>query len=152
MTLERSSPLDARAIRTRQGQEAVSYYERVQELGILDPEKRDFLLSLGSSLRNLGRAKDAVALLAEANDQYPGSPDILAFLSGNALSRSSRPRSRDNVGCRPPRRAARRLRVICSRSVGVSSGTRQRRLPRGMNRAIDCSGNVVECGGRDERC
>ena len=72
--------------------EAVRYYERAWALGVPEPERRGFLVGFGSTLRNVGRADEAVALLAEAVQAYPDYPALHAFLS-LALFSAGHPRA-----------------------------------------------------------
>lgn len=62
-------------------QDAIRYYERAWALGIPTFERRNFLLGFGSTLRNVGRAREAVAILRDAVEEYPRSPELLAFLA-----------------------------------------------------------------------
>ncbi len=57
-----------------QGQEgaAIPYYERAISLGGLSRDLHAYgLIQLGSSLRNVGRAEEAVTLLTEAERRFP---------------------------------------------------------------------------------
>ncbi len=61
--------------------DAIVYYERAWELGVPADERPGFLVGLGSTLRNVGRADDAVARLAEATLDYPDHAPLRAFLA-----------------------------------------------------------------------
>ncbi len=78
----------------RRGDErgAIRYYERAWARGVPEAERRGFLVGFGSTLRNVGRADDAVALLAAAVAADPGYPPLRAFLS-LALFSSGHPRA-----------------------------------------------------------
>jgi tetratricopeptide (TPR) repeat protein len=66
--------------------DAVRYYERVLELGVPGHAKRRFYVGYGSTLRNVGRADDAVAILGQALVDEPNYPPYSAFLSLALLS------------------------------------------------------------------
>jgi tetratricopeptide (TPR) repeat protein len=72
--------------------EAVRYYERAWALGVPEPGRRGFIVGFGSTLRNVGRADEAVALLADAVQAYPDYPALHAFLS-LALFSAGHPRA-----------------------------------------------------------
>lgn len=61
--------------------EAIAYYERAWELGVPESERPGFLVGFGSTLRNVGRAEEAVARLAEATAAYPDDAALRAFLA-----------------------------------------------------------------------
>ena len=61
--------------------EAVGYYQRAFELGGPPDDRAGFLLGFGSTLRNVGRADDAVAVLAEAVAEFPDHAALRAFLA-----------------------------------------------------------------------
>jgi Flp pilus assembly protein TadD len=60
---------------------AIRHYERAWQLGVPEPQRRRFLVGFGSTLRNVGRADDAVAILAQAAQDYPEYPALRAFLA-----------------------------------------------------------------------
>ncbi|MEZ4403510.1 MAG: tetratricopeptide repeat protein [Kofleriaceae bacterium] len=60
---------------------AVRYYQRAHLLGGPPDDRAGFLLGYGSTLRNVGRADDAVAILAEAVASYPADAALHAFLA-----------------------------------------------------------------------
>jgi len=61
--------------------DAIVHYERAYALGVTGPERPGFLVGLGSTLRNVGRAEDAVARLAEATAEFPDDAALRAFLA-----------------------------------------------------------------------
>lgn len=66
--------------------EAIRYYDEAHRLGVPEPLRRRFLVGYGSTLRNVGRIDDAVAILAQAVADDPGYPAFDAFLSLALLS------------------------------------------------------------------
>lgn len=60
---------------------AIRYYERAWELGVPEEQRKRFLVGFGSTLRNVGRADDAVAILAAAVQAYPDYAALRAFLA-----------------------------------------------------------------------
>jgi tetratricopeptide (TPR) repeat protein len=72
--------------------EAIRYYERAWALGVPEPQRKGFIVGFGSTLRNVGRADEAVALFAEAVQAYPDYPPLHAFLS-LALFSAGHPRA-----------------------------------------------------------
>jgi tetratricopeptide (TPR) repeat protein len=71
---------------------ALGYYERARELGVPAPARRQFTVGYGSTLRNVGRADDAVAVLGEASAADPGYAPYRAFLA-LALMSAGHPRA-----------------------------------------------------------
>ena len=67
----------------REGRErdAVGYYQRAFERGGPDDDRAGFLLGFGSTLRNVGRLDDAVAVLAAAVIEFPDHAALRAFLA-----------------------------------------------------------------------
>lgn len=61
--------------------DAVGYYTRAWELGGPTDDRAGFLLGYGSTLRNVGRHEDAVAILGEAVLAYPEHAALRAFLA-----------------------------------------------------------------------
>lgn len=61
--------------------DAIRYYDRAYELGIPAAERRHFFVGYGSTLRNVGRADDAVGILARAIAGDPDYPAFAAFLA-----------------------------------------------------------------------
>lgn len=61
--------------------EAIRHYERAWQLGVPADQRRKFLVGYGSTLRNVGRSEEAVALLAEAAAADPDYPAYTAFLA-----------------------------------------------------------------------
>jgi tetratricopeptide (TPR) repeat protein len=72
--------------------EAIVHYDRAWALGVPEAERPGFLVGYGSTLRNVGRADDAVALLSEAVQHYPDQAALRAFLS-LALFSAGHPRA-----------------------------------------------------------
>jgi predicted Zn-dependent protease len=60
---------------------AVRYYDAAYRMGVPDHERRRFLVGYGSTLRNVGRADDAVGILAQAIADDPEYPAFSAFLA-----------------------------------------------------------------------
>jgi predicted Zn-dependent protease len=60
---------------------AIRYYDAAYRLGVPDDERRRFLVGYGSTLRNVGRADEAVAVLAQAAADDPEYPPFTAFLA-----------------------------------------------------------------------
>jgi Flp pilus assembly protein TadD len=60
--------------------EAVGHYDAAWALGVPAEERADFLVGYGSTLRNVGRVEEAVAVLGDAIEQYPNKPALKAFL------------------------------------------------------------------------
>lgn len=61
--------------------EALGYYQRAFDLGGPPDDRAGFLLGFGSTLRNCGRADDAVAVLAAAVLEFPDDAALRAFLA-----------------------------------------------------------------------
>lgn len=60
---------------------AIRHYDAAYKLDVPDAERRAFYLGYGSSLRNVGRSEEAVALLAQAVSDDPHYPPYAAFLA-----------------------------------------------------------------------
>jgi predicted Zn-dependent protease len=60
---------------------ALLHYEMALQLGVPADDRRSFVIGYGSTLRNVGRADDAVAILAEAIADDPDYPAYAAFLA-----------------------------------------------------------------------
>jgi tetratricopeptide (TPR) repeat protein len=60
---------------------AIKFYDRAYKLGVPDDKRKRFLVGYGSTLRNVGRAEDAVVVLAQAIADYPDYPAFTAFLA-----------------------------------------------------------------------
>src|SRR6185503_16860173 len=75
--------LDAAYAHDRAGDErgAIKFYDAAYRAGVPDGERRKFLVGYGSTLRNVGRADDAVAILAQAVADDPAYPAFAAFLA-----------------------------------------------------------------------
>jgi predicted Zn-dependent protease len=61
--------------------DAIRFYEAAQRLGVPADMRRSFCVGFGSTLRNVGRADDAVAVLAQAIADDPDYPPFHAFLA-----------------------------------------------------------------------
>lgn len=72
--------------------EALGHYEAALALGVPGDEQRRFTIGYGSTLRNVGRADDAVAVLARALAADPEYPAFAAFLA-LALADAGHPRA-----------------------------------------------------------
>ena len=72
--------------------EAIRYYERAFALGVPEEQRKGFLVGFGSTLRNVGRADEAVAVLADAVAAYPDYPALQPFLA-LALFSAGHPRA-----------------------------------------------------------
>ncbi|MGH3130647.1 MAG: tetratricopeptide repeat protein [Gaiellaceae bacterium] len=75
--------------------EAIPEYEEALRLGLDDASAAGALLGLGSSLRNVGRADEAVAVLEGACDRYPDHAALRAF---RALALASAGRCAEGLG------------------------------------------------------
>lgn len=60
---------------------AIVHYEAAYRLGVPAELRRRFFVGFGSTLRNVGRAEDAVNVLAQAVDDAPHYPALAAFLA-----------------------------------------------------------------------
>ena len=60
---------------------AIIHYEEAYRIGVPADLRRRFLVGFGSTLRNVGRAEDAVNVLAAAVEQDPHYPAYAAFLA-----------------------------------------------------------------------
>ena len=60
---------------------AIKHYDAAYKLGVPEDKRKRFLVGYGSTLRNVGRAEEAVAILAQAIVDYPDYPAFSAFLS-----------------------------------------------------------------------
>ena len=72
--------------------EAIPLYEQALAAGLSGEQRARCLLQLGSSLRNVGRFDDAVALLQDARREFPAFRPLRGFL---ALALHSAGRDRD---------------------------------------------------------
>lgn len=87
--LARAFPSDVRAQtaaayaadRLGNDEEALTFYERAFELGPLEDDRSGFLLGYGSTLRSVGRLKEAVEVLRSAVYQSPSENSLRAFLA-----------------------------------------------------------------------
>lgn len=62
-------------------EEAIPCYEEALSLGLPDPVRRQALLGLGSSYRNVLRHADAIAVLEGAVAEFPDDPALQVFLA-----------------------------------------------------------------------
>jgi tetratricopeptide (TPR) repeat protein len=62
-------------------EEAVGHYDAAWRMGVPDDRRREFSIGYGSTLRNVGRSEEAVAILGEAVERYPDDPALEAFLA-----------------------------------------------------------------------
>ena len=62
-------------------QGAIVHYDAAWKLGVPEAEEKRFLVGYGSTLRNVGRADDAVAILGQAVAKHPSYPALHAFLA-----------------------------------------------------------------------
>jgi predicted Zn-dependent protease len=77
----------------RQGREheAIVHYDAAYALGVPAEARRKFTVGYGSTLRNVGRVDDAIAVLGRAVAEDPGYPAFAAFLA-LALHSANHPR------------------------------------------------------------
>jgi predicted Zn-dependent protease len=61
--------------------QAVGHYESAARLGVPAEEWRHFTVGFGSTLRNVGRLDDAIAVLGRAVAEDPAYPPFAAFLA-----------------------------------------------------------------------
>lgn len=61
--------------------EAIRYYDEAYRVGVPQPHRRRFLVGYGSTLRNVHRVDDAVAVLAQAIADDPSYPAYAPFLA-----------------------------------------------------------------------
>lgn len=61
--------------------DAIPLYEAAIDVGLEGDRDRQARIQLGSSLRNVGRAEEAVAVLDDALRLYPGSAAVRCFLA-----------------------------------------------------------------------
>jgi len=66
--------------------DAIRYYDAAWGLGVPDDERPRFLVGYGSTLRNVGRSDESVAVLAQAAADYPEDAALRAFLALSLLS------------------------------------------------------------------
>ncbi len=62
-------------------QEAIVHYDAAWRLGVPDDRRRRFLVGYGSTLRNIGRLEESVAILGDASNADPRYPPFKAFLA-----------------------------------------------------------------------
>ena len=61
--------------------EAIAYYDEAYRLGVPAELRRRFIVGYGSTLRNVGRIDDAIAILSRAIADDPAYPAFAAFLA-----------------------------------------------------------------------
>jgi len=71
---------------------AIRHYDEAYRIGVPAAERRRFFVGYGSTLRNVGRADDAVAILAQAVADDPDYPAFAAFLA-LALASAGHPKA-----------------------------------------------------------
>ena len=71
---------------------AIIHYEEAYRLGVPADLRRRFLVGFGSTLRNVGRAEDAVNVLALGVETDPHYPPFTAFLA-LALADAGQPKA-----------------------------------------------------------
>jgi predicted Zn-dependent protease len=62
-------------------EEAARHYDAAWALGVPERLRRRFLVGYGSTLRNVGRLEESVALLGDASVADPGYPAYKVFLA-----------------------------------------------------------------------
>jgi predicted Zn-dependent protease len=60
---------------------AIKFYDAAYRLGVPEDKRKRFLVGYGSTLRNVGRAEEAVVVLAQAVADHPDYPAFTAFLA-----------------------------------------------------------------------
>lgn len=67
----------------REGDElaAIDFYDAAWQLGVPGAERRDFLVGYGSTLRNVGRVDEAIAVLETGVAEFADFAPLYAFLS-----------------------------------------------------------------------
>jgi predicted Zn-dependent protease len=60
---------------------AIRHYDAAWQLGVPDELRRAFVVGYGSTLRNVGRAEEAVVVLTEEIARDPDYPPLAAFLA-----------------------------------------------------------------------
>ena len=61
--------------------DAIRYYDAAWALGVPDGARRAFLVGYGSTLRNVGRCDESIAVLRSAIEEFPGFAPLPAFLA-----------------------------------------------------------------------
>lgn len=72
--------------------DAIRFYDAAFHLGVPPADRRRFFVGYGSTLRNVGRADDAVGVLGQAIAEDPAYPAYAAFLA-LALQAAGHPRA-----------------------------------------------------------
>ncbi|MEO8701969.1 MAG: tetratricopeptide repeat protein [Kofleriaceae bacterium] len=73
--------------------DAIRHYDEAYRLGVPAQLQRRFCIGYGSTLRNVGRIADAVAILERASADDPTDPAIRAFLALALLSSGNAPQA-----------------------------------------------------------
>ena len=75
--------LEAAYANDRAGREdiAIKHYDAAYRLGVPAGQRRKFTVGYGSTLRNVGRVDDAIAVLGQAVADDPEYPAFAAFLA-----------------------------------------------------------------------
>jgi predicted Zn-dependent protease len=81
MTIEELIAEAYRHDREGREREAIRYYDEAYRLGVPESHRKRFLIGYGSTLRNVHRVDDAVAVLAQAVAEFPDYPAFTAFLA-----------------------------------------------------------------------
>ncbi|HWM88223.1 MAG TPA: tetratricopeptide repeat protein [Kofleriaceae bacterium] len=71
-------------------EEAVHHYDAAWALGIPEQRRRGFVVGYGSTLRNVGRLEESVAILGNASAADPSYPAFKAFLALSLFSSGER--------------------------------------------------------------
>lgn len=74
--------------------DAVAHYDAAHALGVPEEKRREFSLGYGSTLRNVGRLRESLAVLRDAVRAFPEDRGLRAFL---AITLSSAGRSGEAV-------------------------------------------------------
>jgi len=87
-----SAQLEAAFACDRFGEEtdAIAYYDAAAQLGVEGPDRKQFLVGYGSTLRNVGRIDESIAQLQAAIAELPEVAALPAFLA-LSLHRAGRP-------------------------------------------------------------
>jgi tetratricopeptide (TPR) repeat protein len=80
--------------------DAIRHYDEAYRLGVPADLRRRFLVGYGSTLRNVGRLDDAIAVLGQAVSDDPEYPAYAAFLALALLSAGhAKPAMAALLGC-----------------------------------------------------
>lgn len=70
-------------------EQAIEFYDAAWRLGVPEPARPDFIVGYGSTLRNVGRTGESLAVLAEFLAQHPDDHAVRCFY-GLALHSAGR--------------------------------------------------------------